>query len=259
MDHAQLGRLNSLVKGVIGSVLLGLAVCGSARAESDERDGLPRDAVFTVQTLPARSPRLAPVTADPALRLARPAGSPSPLPDLDASELFPAESFADAAEGPVPSCSTVASLAERLLGTCLRQGLSGTERALTQRLLESAAQPNRTDAWSRDTESLFQLAQCAGSLGEQRLVVEAALAAAEAQLQSSALPSSTLPACRREHAQRARWLWSYRLAALDFAQGHYLRAATSLFRLHRTAPTQSLIARLSAAQKLIQVPAGDPR
>ena len=57
------------------------------------------------------------------------------------------------------------------------------------------------------------------------------------------------PLRRREHAQRARWLWSYRLAALDFAQGHYLRAATSLFRLHRTAPTQSLISRLSAAQK----------
>lgn len=257
MDHAQLGRLNSLVKGVIGSVLLGLALGGSARAQSNERDELPRDAVFTVQSLPARSPRLAPVTTDPALRLVRPAGTPSPLPDLDASELFPAESFADSAE--VPSCSTVASLAERLLGTCLRQGLSATERALTQRLLDSAAQPNRTDAWSRDTESLFQLAQCAGSLSEQRLVVEAALAAAEAQLQSSALPSSTLPACRREHAQRARWLWSYRLAALDFAQGHYLRAATSLFRLHRTAPTQSLISRLSAAQKLIPVPAGEPR
>ena len=257
MDHAQLGRLNSLVKGVIGSVLLGLALGGSARAQSNERDELPRDAVFTVQSLPARSPRLAPVTTDPALRLVRPAGAPSPLPDLDASELFPAESFADSAE--VPSCSTVASLAERLLGTCLRQGLSATERALTQRLLDSAAQPNRTDAWSRDTESLFQLAQCAGSLSEQRLVVEAALAAAEAQLQSSALPSSTLPACRREHAQRARWLWSYRLAALDFAQGHYLRAATSLFRLHRTAPTQSLISRLSAAQKLIPVPAGEPR
>lgn len=257
MDHAQLGRLNSLVKGVIGSVLLGLALGGSARAQSNERDELPRDAVFTVQSLPARSPRLAPVTTDPALRLARPAGTPSPLPDLDASELFPAESFADSAE--VPSCSTVASLAERLLGTCLRQGLSATERALTQRLLDSAAQPNRTDAWSRDTESLFQLSQCAGSLSEQRLVVEAALAAAEAQLQSSALPSSTLPACRREHAQRARWLWSYRLAALDFAQGHYLRAATSLFRLHRTAPTQSLISRLSAAQKLIPVPAGEPR
>ncbi|HRI55232.1 MAG TPA: hypothetical protein PLW65_34090, partial [Pseudomonadota bacterium] len=220
MDHAQLGRLNSLVKGVIGSVLLGLALGGSARAQSNERDELPRDAVFTVQSLPARSPRLAPVTTDPALRLVRPAGTPSPLPDLDASELFPAESFADSAE--VPSCSTVASLAERLLGTCLRQGLSATERALTQRLLDSAAQPNRTDAWSRDTESLFQLAQCAGSLGEQRLVAEAALAAAEAQLQSSALPSSTLPASRREHAQRARWLWSYRLAALDFAQGHYL-------------------------------------
>lgn len=258
MDHAQLGRLNSLARGVIGSVLLGLALGGSAHADGGgDSDPLPRDAVFTVQSLPGRSTRLAPVTTDPALRPGRLPGAPSPLPDLDASELFPAESFADAAE--VPSCSTVASLAERLLGTCLRKGLSSSERALTQRLLESAAQPNRTDAWSRDTESLFQLAQCAGSLAEQRLVAEAALAAAETQLQNSALPSSTLPACRREHASRAQWLWSYRLAALDFAQGHYLRAATSLFRLHRTAPTRSLIARLSAAQKLIQLPPGEPR
>ena len=84
MDHAQLGRLNSLARGVIGSVLLGLALGGSAHADGGDRETLPRDAVFTVQSLPGRSARLAPVTADPALRPGRLA-NPSPLPDLDAN------------------------------------------------------------------------------------------------------------------------------------------------------------------------------
>ena len=49
------------------------------------------------------------------------------------------------------------------------------------------------------------------------------------------------------------------LARAQQAKSIELRAATSLFRLHRTAPTRSLIARLSAAQKLIQLPPAEPR
>jgi hypothetical protein len=170
---------------------------------------------------------------------------PALLPELDPGELFPSESFAEATD--LPSCSTVASLAERLLATCLHPGLSPSERALTQRLLDSAEQKGRTDAWSRDTESLYRLAQCAGSLADQRLVASAALGVADAELQSASAP--TLSECRRERVQRAQWLWSYRLAALDLAEGHYMRATAALFRLHRTAPTRNLLTVISAAQK----------
>lgn len=253
MTRVQPSRGNSIAAGVLGSVLLGLALAAAADAGAAENE-LPRDVVFAVQTLPANPSRLLPVTAEAELRpVASSAGVvPSPLPDLDVGELFPSESFAEA--GDQPTCSTVASLAERLLGTCLRQGLSASERALTQRLFGSAAQPNRTDAWSRDTESLFRLAQCAGSLGEQRLVAEAALSAAEAELQTGASAAGAfLSACRRERTQRARWLWTYRLAALDVAQGEYLRAAATLLHLHRTAPTRSLIMRMGAArQRLLE-------
>ena len=259
--RAQLGHGNSLAAGVLGSVLLGLTLCAAASAEAGEGEVPPREVVFATQTLPLLPSRLALGRVDAELRPASavPAtAAPGPLPDLDAGELFPAESFADAAD--LPSCSTVASLAERLLGTCLRQGLSPTERALTQRLLLSAAQPNRTDAWSRDTESLFRLAQCAGSLAEQRLVAEAALAAADAELQGTAASAPGTPAsgCRRERAQRARWLWTYRLAALDVAQGHYLRAAATLLHLHRTAPTRSLVTRLGAARQTLSQASSSP-
>lgn len=261
MTRAQLSHGNSLAAGVLGSVLLGLTLSVVAAAEAAEGEASPHDVVFATQTLPLPPSRLVLGSAEAELRPAAtaPAAALGALPDLDAGELFPAESFADAAD--LPSCSTVASLAERLLGTCLRQGLAPTERALTQRLLLSAAQPNRTDAWSRDTESLFRLAQCAGSLAEQRLVAEAALAAAEAELQGTAASAPGAPAsgCRRERAQRARWLWTYRLAALDVAQGHYLRAAATLLHLHRTAPTRSLVTRLGAArQTLSQASSGPP-
>ena len=80
-----------------------------------------------------------------------------------------------------PGADTDSEPADGLAGTPFehlpqpprRGALSATERALTQRLLDSAAQPNRTDAWSRDTESLFQLAQCAGSLAEACAVADA--------------------------------------------------------------------------------------
>jgi hypothetical protein len=259
MNSAKLGRRNSLRSALLGLGLVGLALGQSALGTAAERDGTPREAMFVAQTLPRNLSRLAPITADPELRPApaRSALLPSPLPDLDAGELFPAESFAETAE--LPTCSTVASLAEGLLGTCLRQGLTAAEQALTLRLLYGAAQPNRTDAWSRDTESLFRLAQCAGSLADQRLVAGAALTAAEAELQNPAsLSAPPLSASRREHTQRAQWLWTYRLATLDVAQGHYLRAAATLFRLHRTAPTRSLLPRISAArQVLLQLHSGE--
>jgi hypothetical protein len=162
----------------------------------------------------------------------------------------------------MPGCTTVASLAERLLGTCLHEGLSAADRALAVRLVWSAGQPNRTDSWSRDTESLFRLAQCAGSLADQRLVAGAALAAAENELQSAtaAAPAHPLSECRRNHAQRAQWLWSYRLAVLDVAQGHYLRAGSALFRLHRTAPSRSLYAVITDARSHLSAMHGaDPR
>ena len=86
------------------------------------------------------------------------------------------------------------------------------------------------------------------------LVDEAALSAAEAELQIGASAAgASLSACRRERTQRARWLWTYRLAALDVAQGDYLRAAATLLHLHRTAPTRSLVSRMGAArQKLLE-------
>lgn len=253
MTRVQPSRGNSIAAGVLGRVLWALALADAAESRAAENE-LPRDVVFATQTLPAASSHLLPVTAEAELRTVSTSSVmvPSPLPDLDVGELFPTESFAEA--GDQPTCSTVASLAERLLGTCLRQGLSQSERALTQRLLGSAGQPNRTDAWSRDTESLFRLAQCAGSLSEQRVVAEAALSAAEAELSLGASASgASLSACRRERTQRARWLWTYRLAALDVAQGDYLRAAATLLHLHRTAPTRSLVSRMGAArQKLLE-------
>lgn len=253
MTRAWLNRGNSLAAGVLGRVsviLVGLALGVAASACAAESDSLAPEMVFAAQAVSPRPIRLLPISAEGELRPPAATAIPSPgaLPELDAGELFPAESFAEA--GDLPTCSTVASLAERLLGTCLRQGLSESERALTERLLSSAAQPNRTDAWSRDTESLFRLAQCAGSLTEQRVVATAALATAEAELQSSTTASGVpFSECRREHAQRARWLWTYRLAALDIAQGHYLRAAATLLHLHRTAPTKSLVSRLAIVRQ----------
>ena len=268
MNCAQLGRRNSLAHGLLGSLLLGLGLGVAARAGAAEQYETAPAVIFAAQMLPARDSRLVAVSPEPELRPipaadsapvpvpARPTVSSSPLPDLDAGELFPAEAFADAADQ--PSCSTVASLAEGLLGTCLRRGLNSPEQQLTQRLLFSAAQPNRTDAWSRDTESLFRLAQCAGSVADQRLVAGAALAAADTELEvatpAQPAPEQAAPALsesRRDRAQRAQWLWTYRLATLDVTQGSYLRASATLFRLHRTAPTRNLVSRITAARQLL--------
>lgn len=252
MNSAHVSRRNSPGCGLLGLVLGGLFLGATVNAVATELDNAPRDTVFVAQTLPPRPTRLSSVIVAPD---ARPlAARPSPLPDLDADEIFAAESFAD---GDLPSCSTVAGLAERLLGTCLRQGLSAPDKALTQRLLYSAEQPNRTDAWSRDTESLFRLAQCAGSLSDQRLVAGAALAAAEAQLQNAAPSAPRLSAFHREHAQRAQWLWTYRLAVLDVEEGNFFRAGATLFRLHRTAPTHSLLAHITTARQLLQQQNGE--
>lgn len=260
MQSTHVSRRSSRGSGTCGVVMLGLLLLAGRAAIGNEES--PTNPVFASQAVSLSTSRLLdPAAQDqPAAAAVRGTIPQSPLPDLDAGELFPAESFAEAAA--MPGCTTVASLAERLLGSCLRQGLSAQEQQLAARLLFSAGQPNRTDAWSRDTESLYRLAQCAGSLADQRLVAGAALAAAEAELQraATATPGRPLPECRRDHAQRAVWLWTYRLAALDVAQGHYLRAAAALLRLHRTAPNRSLLAVVADARNhLVELHAGEMR
>lgn len=174
---------------------------------------------------------------------ARTHAAASLLPSLEAQTLFAASADDDS-----NSCSTLAQLATQLQDRCHKGTLRPGDRQLVSRLLHSAGEPHRTESWSKDTERLFSLATCAGSVREQQEVVEAALQAATASLAHPSLATQ-----QQQHAQRAHWLWSYRLTALKLAHGQQRQAEAALYRLQQTAPTQELQAKVAGARQLLRL------
>lgn len=173
---------------------------------------------------------------------ARTHAAASLLPNIEAQTLFAASIDDDS-----NSCSTLAQLATQLQDRCHKGTLRPGDRQLVSRLLHNAGEPHRTESWSKDTERLFSLATCAGSVREQQEVVEAALQAAAASLAHPSL------AAQQQHAQRAHWLWSYRLTALKLAHGQQRQAEAALYRLQQTAPTQELQAKVAGARQLLRL------
>ena len=214
-------------------------------------DSQQAEVVFAAQPLPspsvltqlARTPTEHEDAANVSETQARTHAAAALLPTLEAQTLFTA-----GADDDTNSCSTLAQLATQLQDRCHKGTLRPGDRQLVSRLLHSAGEPHRTESWSKDTERLFSLATCAGSAREQQEVVEAALQAATASL---AHPS--LAAQQQQHAQRAHWLWSYRLTALKLAHGQQRQAEAALYRLQQTAPTQELQAKVAGARQLLRL------
>lgn len=214
-------------------------------------DSQQAEVVFAAQPLPspsvltqlARTPTEHEDAATVSETQARTHAAAALLPTLEAQTLFAASADDDS-----NSCSTLAQLATQLQDRCHKGTLRPGDRQLVSRLLHSAGEPHRTESWSKDTERLFSLATCAGSAREQQEVVEAALQAATASL---AHPS--LAAQQQQHAQRAHWLWSYRLTALKLAHGQQRQAEAALYRLQQTAPTQELQAKVAGARQLLRL------